>query len=356
MEKKAEKEFKIKAGITHGDINGIGYELILKTFSEPKLLDFFTPIIYGSSKAFSYHRKILKNNDISLNVIKKAELANPKRLNIINCTEAEAQIELGKSTTIAGKFSLLALDQAVSDAKENNIDVIITNPINKKNIQSENFNFPGHTEYFARNFNVSDYLMMMVSDTMRIGFATGHCPVSKIATELTSDIIFKKLRIMSQSLLKDFGIRKPKIAVLSLNPHAGDDGLLGQEEKNIIIPAIRKAFDEGILAIGPFAADGFFGMGAFKDYDGILAMYHDQGMVPFKALSYGGGVNFTAGLPIVRTSPAHGTAYEIAGKNIASIDSFRNAIYLACEIFRNRQIWDEINQNPLKISKNNIEK
>jgi len=353
MEKHTEKDKKdlrVRVGITHGDINGISYEIIIKTLMEPKIVDFCLPIVYGSSKVFSYHRKLLNINDFSLNLIKKADQANPKRPNIINCTEEEALIELGKSTPTAGKLAILAIEQAINDAKQGQIDVIVTAPINKKSIQSDSFNFPGHTEFLAQKYNASEYLMMMVSDTMRIGFATGHVPLSKVSENLTEEIIIKKLRIMNRSLLQDFAIRKPKIAVLSLNPHAGDDGVLGHEENNIIIPAIRNAFKEGIMAIGPIPADGFFGMGKFNDYDAILAMYHDQGMVPFKGFSFDSGVNFTAGLPIVRTSPAHGTAFEIAGKDEASPDSFRNAIYVACDIFKNRQMWEEINSNPLKIS------
>jgi len=356
MEKNTEnikKENKIRLGITHGDINGISYELIIKTFMEPKILDFCTPIIYGSLKVFNYYRKLLGYNDFSLNVIRQVEMANPKRPHIINCTNQEVQIDIGESTKIAGKLSLMALKLAINDAQQNKIDAIVTLPINKSNIQSEEFNFHGHTEYFAKCYNVSDYLMLMLSNTMKIGFVTEHCPVARISDELNSELIFKKLKTMNDSLLKDFTITKPKIAVLSLNPHAGDEGLLGNEEKNIIIPAIKKAFNSGILAIGPFSADGFFGMGHYRNYDAVLAMYHDQGMIPFKGLSQGDGVNYTAGLPIVRTSPAHGTAYDIAGKNVASPDSFRNAIYLACDIYKNKLTWNKISSNPLKNSKNN---
>ncbi|MBE9481591.1 MAG: 4-hydroxythreonine-4-phosphate dehydrogenase PdxA [Bacteroidetes bacterium] len=345
-----EKEKKIKVGITHGDINGIGYEIIIKSFIDSRIFEIFTPVVFGVSKVASYHRKALNINDFSFNLIKKPEYANPKRPNIINCYDRDVKIELGKSTQTAGELSLLALESAIKSLKNNEIDVLVTAPINKKNIQSKDFNFRGHTEYLAQRFECDKFLMLMISENFRIGVVTGHIPLKDVASKLSQEIIIDKLRIMNDSLIKDFNIRKPKIAILGLNPHAGDDGLIGKEEQEIIIPAIKKVFDDDILVYGPYPADGFFGSNTYSQFDGILAMYHDQAMIPFKALSFGSGVNFTAGLPYVRTSPAHGTAYEIAGKNEASPESFRQAIFFAIDIYKNRQIYEELNKNPLKIS------
>ena len=350
------EQHKIKVGITHGDINGIGYEVIIKALADNRILEMCTPIVYGSSKVASYHRKSLNINDFSFNLIKKADQANPKRPNIINVHDKDVKIDLGLSTPEAGELSLLALEAAVEDLKNKQIDVLVTAPINKKNIQSGTFHFPGHTEYLADKFGVSDFLMLMISDQTRIGVVTGHIPLSEVPKVITEELILNKLKIMNESLLKDFGIRKPRIAVLGMNPHAGDDGLIGIEEKTIIVPAIEKAFSSGILAFGPFPADGFFGSNNFTKFDGILAMYHDQGLIPFKTISFESGVNFTAGLPFVRTSPAHGTAYDIAGKDMASPDSLRAAMYLACDIFNNRMMHDELNANPLVISKFEAEK
>jgi len=351
-----DNENRIVVGITHGDMNGIGYEVIIKALLDPRIFELFAPVVYGSSKVASYHRKSLNINDFSFNLIKKADQANPKRPNIINVHDKDVKIDLGLSTPEAGELSLLALEAAVEDLKNKQIDVLVTAPINKKNIQSGTFHFPGHTEYLADKFGVSDFLMLMISDQTRIGVVTGHIPLSEVPKVITEELILNKLKIMNESLLKDFGIRKPRIAVLGMNPHAGDDGLIGIEEKTIIVPAIEKAFSSGILAFGPFPADGFFGSNNFTKFDGILAMYHDQGLIPFKTISFESGVNFTAGLPFVRTSPAHGTAYDIAGKDMASPDSLRAAMYLACDIFNNRMMHDELNANPLVISKFEAEK
>ena len=348
--KKNEIRNKIRVGISHGDFNGIGYEVIIKALLDPRINELCTPIVYGSSKIASYHRKALSNIDFNFNLIKKPSFANSKRANIINCYDKDVKIELGKSSIEAGQFAFLSLETIVEDLKLNNVDVLVTAPINKKNIQSNKFSFPGHTEYLAKKFNSEDYLMLMVNDNIRIGVATGHIPLKDVSSQLTTDLIMQKLRIMNNSLKVDFGIRKPKIALLGLNPHSGDDGVIGKEEKEVIIPAINKAFDENILAFGPFPADGFFGSNQFHEFDAILAMYHDQGLIPFKTLSFTNGVNFTAGLPIVRTSPGHGTAYEIAGKNLASPDSFRAALYLACDIFRNRQEHKNLTENPLEVN------
>jgi 4-hydroxythreonine-4-phosphate dehydrogenase len=342
-----EKEQRIRVGITHGDINGIGYEIIIKTLQDPRMMETYTMIVYGSSKVASYHRKTLNIPDFNFNLVKKADLAHPRRPNIVNIVEDEIKIDLGKSTPIAGELSLLSLEMAVTDLINHNLDVLVTAPINKQNIQSSNFSFPGHTEYLAQKAGVSDYLMLMVSDTVRIGVITGHIPISKVASSLTEDLVSRKINIMNDSLIRDFGIQKPRIAVLALNPHAGDDGLIGNEDNTILKPAIEKAYMQQNLVFGPYPADGFFGSGTFNHFDGILAVYHDQGMIPFKLLSFDEGVNFTAGLPFVRTSPAHGTAYEIAGKNEASPEGFRNAVYLAATIFNNRLAYDELQANAL---------
>ncbi|MDD3742408.1 MAG: 4-hydroxythreonine-4-phosphate dehydrogenase PdxA [Lentimicrobiaceae bacterium] len=343
-------------GITHGDINGIGYEIIIKALADARIYESFTPVIYGSSKAASYHRKLINSGEQSFNLIKRADAANARRANIINIIEQEVKIELGISTAQAGELAFQALEQSTEDLKKGWIDALVTAPINKKNIQSNEFNFPGHTEYLANKFDVKDYLMLMVSNNLRIGVATGHIPLKQVFNAITSDLIAHKLRIMHHSLIQDFGLTSPRIAVLGLNPHAGDNGLIGSEEKSVIQPAIEKVFSEGIMAFGPYPADGLFGSSSYTSFDGILAMYHDQGMLPFKALAFDSGVNFTAGLPYVRTSPAHGTAYEIAGKDMASAESFRAALYLACDILNHRQNYAEMSSNPLNISKQEDEK
>ena len=339
---------RIILGITQGDINGISYEVIMKALADPRILDLCTPIVYGSPKVAAYHKKALDLEIFSFNTIRIADEAAAKRVNIINCIDDAARVELGKSTPYAGEASFQALEAAVKDMAEGKIDVLVTGPINKANIKSEKFNFNGHTEYLENRFHAEGVLMLMINDIMRIGVVTSHVPISKVTEYITRDTVLNKLRIMNRSLLTDFGIRGPKIAVLGLNPHSGDNGLIGEEEIKEIIPAIKEAQNEGIMAFGPFPADGFFGAGTFTKYDAILAMYHDQGLVPFKALTTEGGVNYSAGLSVVRTSPAHGTAYDIAGKNLASADSFRKAVYMAVDIFRNRLQYKEISTNPLK--------
>jgi 4-hydroxythreonine-4-phosphate dehydrogenase len=343
MEKKT-----ILAGISHGDINGIGYEVIIKALSDPMINEICTTIVYGSPKVAAYHRKALNVNNFSFNNIKTAEEAHAKKANMINCLDDNIRVELGKSTPQGGEAALISLEKAVEDLKNGKIDVLITAPIDKQNIQSENFHFNGHTDYLKSVAGTGEALMFMIGECMRIGVATDHVPLSKVPGLINVETLMNKIRIMNQSLILDFGIRKPRIAVLGLNPHAGDRSLLGTEEVEIISPAIQQAQKEGIMAFGPFPADGFFGAGSFSKFDGILAMYHDQGLAPFKALSFDSGVNFTAGLPFIRTSPVHGTAFDIAGKGEASENSFRQAIYLACDIFRNRQLYTEISKNPLK--------
>ena len=329
-------------GISQGDINGISYEVIIKTLMDTKILDFCIPIVYGSPKVGAYHRKALNISNFSFNNVNTAAEANPKRVNIVDCLDENIRVELGKSTQLAGEASLRSLDCAVSDMKQGVIDVLVTGPINKFNIQSDKFTFRGHTEYLAHHFDTGDVIMVMVSDLMRVAVATGHVPLSEVPGLLSVDMILGKLRLLNASLIRDFGIRKPRIAVLGLNPHAGEDGLIGCEDSEIIHPALELARSEKIMALGPFPSDGFFASENFTKFDAILAMYHDQGLGPFKALAFETGVNFTAGLPVVRTSPAHGTAFELAGKGLASPDPFRHAIYLACDVYRNRKAYDEL--------------
>lgn len=342
MEKKV-----IVAGISQGDINGIGYEVIIKTLMDNQINDICVPVVYGSPKVAAYHRKALNINNFSFNNIRSAEEANIKKANMINCLDDNVRVELGKSTPQGGEAALVSLEMAVEDLLNGKIDVLITAPIDKQNIQSDSFHFNGHTEYLKSKAGNGDTLMFMIGESMRIGVATGHVPLKDVPEMITVDLILRKLRLMSQSLILDFAIRRPRIAVLGLNPHAGDNSLVGMEEAEIIIPAIQQSVKEGILAFGPYPADGFFGAGSFTKFDGILSMYHDQGLTPFKALSFDTGVNFTAGLPFIRTSPVHGTAFPIAGKGEASESSFRQAVYLACKIFKNRLLYSEITHNPL---------
>lgn len=339
---------RVKVGITHGDMNGIGYEIIMKTFHDQRMLESVTPVIYGSSKVASYHRKSLNISEINFNLVKNAAAAIAKRMNIVNVTHDEVKIDLGKSTEIAGQLAAKALELATQDLLQHHIDVLVTAPINKKNMQSANFNFPGHSEYLADRAGCKEHLMLMVCDKLRIGVITGHIPLKDVPAALTAELILRKIDLMNKSLSRDFGVRKPKIALLGLNPHAGDQGVLGAEDEAIIAPAIEQAWNKNMIVYGPYSADGFFGSNNYLKFDGILAMYHDQGMIPFKTLSFDKGINFTAGLPFIRTSPAHGTAYDIAGKNEASHNSFREAVYLAVDIFNNRKAYDELNSKPLQ--------
>jgi 4-hydroxythreonine-4-phosphate dehydrogenase len=339
----------IKVGITQGDINGISYEIIIKTLFDNRINDLCIPIVYGSAKVAAYHRKALNIENFSLNIIRDADKAHQKKPNVINCLDDNIRVELGKSSPDAGRAAVKALNCAVKDLKEGKIDVLVTAPINKDNIQSEDFDFPGHTEYLTRQFGPNEgTLMLMVSDLMKVGVVTGHMPLKDVPGALSQDLILRKLRLMEKTLLQDFRIRKPRIAVFGLNPHASDGGLMGEEENSIIIPAIQRAKEEDIMAFGPYPADGFFGSDNIKKFDGILAMYHDQGLAPFKAISFDEGVNFTAGLNIVRTSPDHGTAYELAGQGEASPKSFRNALFVALDIYRNRKEYEELSSNPLE--------
>ncbi len=338
---------KIKVGITQGDVNGIGYEVILKAFEDPTMLELCTPIVYGSPKIMTYHRKALEL-ETSFTIINSASEAVHGKLNIVNCCEDEVKVELGKPSKESGKAAFDALERAMAEYKEGKFDVLVTAPIHKQMIQSESFTFPGHTEYIEQSIGEGKALMILANDCLRVALATGHVPVSQIASTLTQELIVEKLTIFNAALKSDFGINGPRIAVLALNPHAGDGGVIGTEEETIITPAIKAAREQGIICFGPYPADGFMGSGAFNRFDGVLAMYHDQGLAPFKTLAMENGVNFTAGLPIIRTSPDHGTAFDIAGKNMASADSFRQALYMAIDIYRNRQSDAEANKNPLR--------
>lgn len=344
-----EENYKVKVGITQGDINGIGYEVILKTLSDPRIVEMCTPIVYGSPKVAAYHRKALELPPMSFNIINEAGQAEDLKLNIINCIDEEVKVELSKPTAQSGEAAYFALEAASTDIERGVIDVIVTAPINKHVIQSDKFDFPGHTEYFEKRLGKGrKSLMILMNDVLRVALVTGHVPLVQVPSMITQADIVQKLRIFNYALRQDFGIIKPRIAVLSLNPHAGEEGLLGNEENEIIIPALKDAEEQGILCFGPYAADGFFGSGHFSHFDGVLAMYHDQGLAPFKTLAMEEGVNYTAGLPIIRTSPAHGTGYDIAGENKASEESFRHAMYQAIDIFNCRNRFKEMKSNPLR--------
>ena len=343
------EERLVKVGITHGDINGIGYEIILKTFSDTRMAEICVPVIYGSSKIAAYHRKVLDLPAMNINIISQAEDAGMNRVNLINCVDDDVKVELSQSTESAGLAAFKSLELATADLMRGAIDVLVTAPINKHNIQNENFHFVGHTEYLEASCGKGGKaLMILLRGRLRVALVTGHMPVSQVASQLSIQGIVSKISIFEHSLKQDFGIVKPRIAVLALNPHAGDDGLIGTEENTIIIPAIKEAEKKGVAVFGPFPADGFFGSQMLDKFDGILAMYHDQGLAPFKALAMDEGVNFTAGLPIVRTSPDHGTAYDIAGKNLASEESFRQAIYTAIDVYKNRLRYHEATAHPLR--------
>lgn len=341
---------KIVVGITQGDTNGIGYEVIIKALSDARMLEMCTPVVYGSSKAFGFYRKnIPETENINTNIIASAKDAHPKRVNIVNCLPDNLQIDPGQCTNDGAKAAITALERAVEEMKEGYLDVIVTAPFNKRSVTEETFKYAGHTEYLINEFEAEDGLMFLCSNQMRVGVATGHVALSKVPESLTPELIVSKLKIMNESLLRDFNIVKPKLAVLGLNPHSGDKGLMGDEELRIIAPAIEQANQEGVLAFGPYPPDGFFSVNMQYKFDAVLAMYHDQGLIPFKSLAFDSGVNFTAGLPIVRTSPDHGTAFDLAGGNKANPQSMISAIYLAIDVFRNRIKYDEMRSNPLQI-------
>lgn len=340
---------KIKVGITQGDINGVGYEVIFKAFEQEEMLGLCTPVIYGSPKVAIYHRNAC-SIQTNFNIVPTASEARDGQVNMVNCFgEKEIKIEFGKPSEEAGNAAFVALERAVKELGEGKIDVLVTAPINKNTIQNADFHFPGHTEYIEQRLgNGQKALMILASEQLRVALVTTHLPVSRIAEHITKEAVMEKLDILNQTLRRDYSIDNPRIAVLALNPHCGDGGLLGTEEKDIINPAIVESFKKGIRCFGPYAADGFFGTGNYQRFDAILAMYHDQGLAPFKALAMEDGVNYTAGLPVIRTSPDHGVAYDIAGKNQADPASMRKAIYAAIDIFRNRQRYDQAYANPLR--------
>lgn len=342
-----EQNERIRIGITQGDTNGIGYEVILKTFAEPTIYELCTPIVYGNPRIATYHRKGM-NLATNFASVQDAVDAQPDRLNMVVVDDSEVKIDLGVSALEAGQQALKSLERALKDYREGKIDVLVTAPINKNTIQSDKFRFPGHTEYIqAQVGEGAEALMILMNERMRVALVTTHLPIAEVSSAITKERLLGKLRILHQSLCRDFALSSPRIAVLALNPHAGENGLLGKEEQEVIVPAIEQAVAEGVPAYGPYAADGFFGARTYEHFDAILAMYHDQGLTAFKALAMDDGVNYTAGLPIVRTSPDHGTAYDIAGKCVASENSFRQAIFVATDIWRNRQRYSEAVQNPL---------
>lgn len=340
MEVSIQKEMSVKPviGITLGDINGIGPEVIIKALQDNRVMNHVTPVIFGSTKVLSFYRKMFNIEDFHYSQLKHGEEVNHKKINVVNCWPDMVEIQAGKVTPEAGNCALLALKEAVQYLKEDKIDALVTGPINKKNIQSEEFNFIGHTDYITQELGSKDSLMMMVSEKLRIGVVTAHIPLKDVSNHLNKDTISNKLNIFIKTLKRDFGIVKPKLALLSLNPHAGEEGLLGNEEIDLIEPVIKEFREKGNLVFGPFPADGFFGSLDYQKYDGILAMYHDQGLIPFKMLGFDTGVNYTAGISKVRTSPDHGTAYSIAGKDIANPQSMREAIYLASDTVKTRKL------------------
>ncbi len=340
------KEQKIKVGISIGDINGIGIEVILKTFSDNRMLDFCTPILFGSSKLISQHKKVI-NSNVSIHGISNINQIVEHKINLFNIWKEEVIVDFGVANKNAGKYAFLSLKSAVESLNKNEIDVLVTAPINKENIQSDKFKFQGHTEYLESEIK-GEALMILMSNNLRVGLITGHIPIKDVAKTITPKLIKHKVNIMHASLVKDFKISKPKIAILGINPHCGDNGVIGDEDQEIVMPTIEEINKTGKLVYGPYAADSFFGSKSFETFDGILAMYHDQGLAAFKTLSFGKGVNYTAGLEKIRTSPDHGTAYEIAGKNKANESSFKEAVFTAINIHNNRKEYNELTINVLK--------
>lgn len=344
----------ITIGISQGDINGIGLEVIIKTFADPAMLELCTPVLYSSAKTVSYHKKTLQMEQFNYNTITSADGITPRKFNLANIYSEEVNIELGKLTAIGGIYAVKSFQAACESLSKGRIDALVTAPIHKHNTHSENFPYTGHTAYLDERFGKGSSLMMLVSENLKVALCTEHIPISAVAATITQERILNKLKILANSLKQDFSINKPKIAVLGLNPHAGDSGTIGEEEEKIIVPAVKAAMDLGMLAYGPYPADGFFGAMMFNKFDAVLAMYHDQGLVPFKYMAFNSGVNYTAGLPIIRTSPDHGTAFDIAGKNMANEESFRNAVYLACDLVRARKNYKQATANPLKAAAVNV--
>ncbi|HEX8677717.1 MAG TPA: 4-hydroxythreonine-4-phosphate dehydrogenase PdxA [Segetibacter sp.] len=335
-------------GFSCGDMNGIGPELIIKTLEDNRILDFCTPVVFQSNKSINFYRKFLPDVNFPFTIIKDLARPNLKQVNVYNCWEEEVAITPGQLNETGGKYAFKSLKAAVEALQNNQIQGLVTAPIHKKNIQSAEFNYSGHTPYLKAAFGADDVVMLLVASNMRVGLVTEHVPVTEIGSHITFDTILRKLQIMNNSLIKDFGIDKPKIAVLGLNPHAGDEGLIGKEEETIIKPAIKEAKNNNLLAFGPYSADAFFARGQYEQFDAVLAMYHDQGLIPFKSLAVGEGVNYTAGLPVIRTSPDHGTAFDIAGKGIADQSSFLAATFECIEIIKRRAMYEENHKNPLR--------
>lgn len=346
------KNRKVRVAISMGDPNGIGIEIILKSLSDSRIYEHCTPIIYGSNKVVNYHMKNLRIEDISYKTINNTEDVDANKVNVLNVWEDEFEVTFGKTNSTSGKYAYYSLKAAVEDLASNKVDVLVTGPIDKSAIQSNEFNFKGHTEYLANYANAEQHLMILCHENLRVALVTAHIGINEVSKQLSQDAITEKLAVFAKSLQQDFGIHRPKIAVLGLNPHNGDNGLMGVEEKTIIAPAIENSISSGILAFGPYPADGFFGSELRQKFDGVLAMYHDQGLAPFKAIAFDKGVNFTAGLPIVRTSPDHGVALDIAGKSEASESSMREAILRAIDIYKTRKDYKELTSNPLEIKAN----
>ena len=340
----------VVVGISQGDINGMGLETIIKTFSDPAMLEVCTPVLFSSGKTISYHRKALAAEHFNYNMINGLDNIPTRKFNLYNCYSEEPAIELGKETPIGGQYAVKSLMTACEALDKGKIDALVTAPINKHNTHSDAFPYSGHTQYLDERFGKGNSLMMLISGDLRVALLTEHIPVVEVAASISIERILKRLNILNKTLKEDFSIEKPKIAVLGLNPHAGDGGTLGKEEEAIIIPAIKKAQQENLMVYGPYPADGFFGNMAFKKFDAVLAMYHDQGLIPFKYMAFETGVNFTAGLPVIRTSPDHGTAYDIAGKNKANEASFRHAVYMAVDLVRTRKEYKKLSANRLKVS------
>ncbi|HIP48345.1 MAG TPA: 4-hydroxythreonine-4-phosphate dehydrogenase PdxA [Lutibacter sp.] len=336
---------KMIVGISSGDINGIGIEIILKTFEDKRMFEFCIPVIYASNKTFSKHKKQLKINT-PIQSINSIHNLIPNKINVISVWKEDVPIAFGEATKTGGKYALLSLEEAVKDLNDEKIDVLVTAPINKETIQSDSFNFPGHTEFLESKIK-GEALMILMSDDLKVALMTGHIPINKVTEAITPELIYKKVILLIKTLQQDFSISKPKIAVLSINPHAGDNGVIGEDDQKILIPTIEAIRKEGALVYGPYPSDSFFGSGNYKKFDAILASYHDQGLTPFKTLSFGNGVNFTAGLERIRTSPDHGTAFDMAGKGIADISSFKEALFTAIEIYKTRKENLELNENSI---------
>lgn len=341
-------------GITCGDINGIGIELIIKSLSDPRILEFCTPIVFANNKVINFYRKSVPQVNFNFNQLKDFEKINTKQVNIFNCWEEDTSVTPGELNEIGGKYAVISLQETTLALKEGRIDAMVTAPIHKKNVHNEAFPYTGHTPFLKSFFEAKDVVMLMVADNFRVGLVTEHLPVKEIATHINKEVILEKLEMLHNSLKSDFNINKPKIAVLALNPHAGDEGLIGMEEEEIIKPAINEFKQKNRIVAGPFPADAFFARGHHLQFDAILAMYHDQGLIPFKSLAAEDGINFTAGLPIIRTSPDHGTAFDIAGKDKADASSFIAAMFGAIDIFQNRKMYAENRQNPLKKQNRNL--